>query len=327
MRILHITPHLGGGVGTVLMGWLMKDKSNYHSVLCLDYINKKALGSGIRVVMRSGTDPTKEYDFHNSDIVLIHYWQYPMLKDFLSCPLPPCRLVMWSHENKPVPQKVLDYPDLFLDTSPIQGHGRHIWSSGDMSRFFGIKPKPHEGFNVGYIGTVDYKKMHPQFLDMCHEIAKSIPDVHFIIVGEDHISGLGSGVSVLDNRFTFTGKVDDVAPYLAEMDVFFYPLRPDHYGTCEQALGEAMAAGVVSVVMDNPPEKLIIGDSLDACKDEEECVKAITFLASHTLVREHLSDVARLRARELYDIDRMIMEWNMVFEEMMEKPKKERAGL
>ncbi len=28
LNILHITPHLGGGVGSVVMNWMMKDESD-----------------------------------------------------------------------------------------------------------------------------------------------------------------------------------------------------------------------------------------------------------------------------------------------------------
>jgi len=221
-------------------------------------------------------------------------------------------VVAWAHKNYPVPQRYLDYPDLFIDTSPIQGHGRHIWSTGGISRFLEIKPKAHKGFNVGYVGEISYKgKMHPDIFDMCNAI--DIPDVHFTFVGENK-TAMTSG-----DKFTFTGKVDDVAPYLAEMDVFGYPLRPDHYGTCEQVLGEAMAAGVVPVVMDNPCEKMIV---LEGAKSPEEYVGTVLSLYAQDMRRGKLSFACRFRADYLYSVDRMVREWNKVFDEMMQKPKR-----
>lgn len=44
-KILHITPHLGGGVGTVLLNWLAYDKSCRHTVVTLDYANKEAVAA------------------------------------------------------------------------------------------------------------------------------------------------------------------------------------------------------------------------------------------------------------------------------------------
>jgi glycosyltransferase involved in cell wall biosynthesis len=120
---------------------------------------------------------------------------------------------------------------------------------------------------------------------------------------------------------TYTGKVDDVAPYLAEIDVFGCPLRPDHYGTCEQVLGEAMAAGVVPVVMDNPCESEIVISGVTGLisHNEKEYVNNIVDMS---LGLRHLhTKECRNRAETLYSIDTMIQQWNDVFNELMEKPK------
>ena len=111
------------------------------------------------------------------------------------------------------------------------------------------------------------------------------------------------------------------------MNVFGYPLRNNHYGTCEQALGEAMAAEVVPVVMGNPAERLIVGDGLNVVKDEEEYVEAITQLYHLPGIRAELAFAAKERAKELYNIDNTVKEWNEVFQFMMQQPKKERKVL
>ena len=46
--VLHITPHLGGGVGRVLLNYLEKVKENpdfLHKVLSLEYANDTALSA------------------------------------------------------------------------------------------------------------------------------------------------------------------------------------------------------------------------------------------------------------------------------------------
>jgi glycosyltransferase involved in cell wall biosynthesis len=330
MNILHITSHLGGGVGTVIMGWLQKDKGHTHEIICLDYANDKAKAwaekSGIRLEGNMGPYPRLwEHTIENADIVVTHYWDHPLIDELFSDPIPPCRLVFWSHKNHPVPQQVLSFPDLFLDVSPVQGHGRYIWSTGGVDRFLEIQPKPHEGFNVGYMGWVDYRKMHPNFIEMCKAI--NIPDVRFTIVGKNNIGGASGG------RFTFTGLVDDVAPYLAEMDILGYPLRSDHFGTSEQVLGEAMAAGVVPVVMDNPAEKLIVTPTPGPyptgirCRYQDEYPKAVEWIYGLPEMRRRISENSRSCAKELYSLDTMIRKWDEVFEEMMEQPKTVRHTL
>lgn len=323
MKILHITSHMGGGLGTVILGWTGATEG--HKVICLDYMNEKAQ-SEIRVPFKqnmAGNKAGMKRWVNEADIVVVHWYDSLLLAGLF--PLPPCRLVFWCHKNYPVPQKELDYPDLFIDTSPIQGHGKHIWSTGGVDRFLEVKPRPHKGFTVGYVGTIDYKKLHPQFIEMCKAI--NIPDVTFIMVGENNIG------KELNDRAIFTNKVDDVAPYLAEMDVFGYPLRPDHYGTSEQVLGEAMAAGVVPVVMDNPAEKLIVEDNVTGfiAKHETEYCDIINFIYNNyqkTKCHKIIQSLnARVSAGKLYSIDTMIKRWDEVFEELMEKPKRPRGSL
>jgi glycosyltransferase involved in cell wall biosynthesis len=326
MKILHITPHMGGGVGTVIMGWMEKVKG--HTVVSLDCVNKKAKEklTELGVLKENYFAADTGEDIRNADIVLVHYWEHPMLERFLKNELPPCRLVFWHHNNLPVPQEIKDYPDLFIGTSPIQGYERHIWSTGDISRFLDIKPASHSGFNIGYVGTIDYKKMHPGAFLMCKEIIKAIPEARFTFVGDIPPGPwVSTGAVGRPAIFTYTGKVDDVAPYLAEMDVFGYPLRRDHYGTCEQALGEAMAAGLPIVVLDNPAEKEIIEHQLSGlvALDEDCYVRSIIHLHKHPhLGRSMSSRHCRIIAKEKYSIDKMVKAWDEVFQEMMEKPKR-----
>ena len=46
IKILHITPHLGGGVGSVLLNWLQYEtlncKEKKHLIATLDFANEKA---------------------------------------------------------------------------------------------------------------------------------------------------------------------------------------------------------------------------------------------------------------------------------------------
>ena len=53
-------------------------------------------------------------------------------------------------------------------------------------------------------------------------MAIDIPDMPFTVVVENDI-GL-----ISDEKFTFTDKVDNMAPFLAGIGVFWYSLRSDH---------------------------------------------------------------------------------------------------
>jgi glycosyltransferase involved in cell wall biosynthesis len=203
-----------------------------------------------------------------------------------------------------------------------------IKSTGNMERFLNLEKVEHEVFNVGYAGTVDFKKVSAEFLLTLHKIGLAIPNTQFTIVGKDYISDKIRFPWVLDKeRYVFTGKVDDITPYLATMDVFGYPLRPNHYGTSEIVLGEAMAAGLPVVCMDNPAERLIVQEGVTGflCKTEQEYVENIEHLYHKSNLRKWMGNNAREAAREMYNIDNMVDSWNQIFEQMMEEPKKEHS--
>ena len=64
--------------------------------------------------------------------------------------------------------------------------------------------------------------------------------------------------------FRFTGFVENVVKLYEQMDVFGYPLNPNHFGTGEQALREAMFVGLPIVAFENPCEKEIIENGVPA---------------------------------------------------------------
>ena len=181
---------------------------------------------------------------------------------------------------------------------------------------------PHEGFNIG---TVVSKKMHlTGILKLFTEIGKIIPEAYFTWISDF------TPLTMFDYpNIRFLGKVDDVAPYLAEMDVFAYPLRSDHYGTAEQALGECMSAGVVPIVMNNPSEALIVrdGENGKVASTEQEYIEAVQYIYGNPAKRKMLSNMARTDAKRLYSIDEMVRQWDSVFNSLMEQPKKRKIPL
>lgn len=351
IKILHITPHFGGGVGRVLLNYFLETKKNFfleHNVACLDYANDAAIslakknGFVLRDKMSDKRDELLEM-IKSSDIVLVHWWNHPLLYDFLvRSTLPPCLLIIWSHNSGfsapcVFTKKILNYPDFFVFTTPIsfqtkevkqlsagaKKNLRVIWSTGGIDHVKGVKPKKHIGFNVGYIGTVDYAKLHPHFLAMCGKI--SISDLKFIVCGgpsEKEIKDEAEKMGVLD-RINFTGQILDTAQYLQIFDIFGYPLAKNHYGTCEQVLQESMAAGVVPVVLANPAESYIVKNKLTGivAKNEREYVKAIKVLYNNHQLRNLLSKNARKYALENFSLEKMANEWNKIFDEVLNFPK------
>ena len=349
IQILHITPHLGGGVGTVLLDWFKHEKNNknfQHSVICLDYANEKAKITLEELEFQLKENMSKNEneilnDIKNSDIVLIHFWNHPLLYHLIvQNKLPKCRLILWSHISGINPpnvftDKILNYPDTFIFTTPMSFKTKEIieydnknsiisiWSTSNLSKYYNLeKEDDNSFFNVLYIGTVDNAKMYNNFVELCNKI--NIENIKFIVVGgpnnlelENYTKKLG-----ISNKFIFAGKVEDIIPYLKISKIFGYPLTKGHFGTCDQSIQEAMTTGLVPVVFDNEMEKSMINNDCGfICKNEEEYIKAIEKLYYDKDLLKRMQENAKNYAIKEFSIEKMSEDWNKVFNEIMQIEK------
>lgn len=332
LYILHITPHLGGGVGSVLLNWIGNDTFFKHEVITLDYANEYATQKLLDFCIPLYSQPPIELldeKIKQADIVLIHFWNHPLLYDLIvRHKMPSARVVFWAHISglsapNVITGKVANYPDEFVLTTPISKrlecvkNAPVIMSTSGIQRMLELKREQHSGFTVGYIGTVDYAKMHPHYIT----VSKKIDADHFLIVGGNDEKNISLNA---DSRFSFTGKVIDIRPYLAKMDVFGYMLNENHFGTCEQVLQEAMAAGVPAVVMDNPCERSIIQDGVTGliAKNEKDYIRCVMQLKTDRELYDIISKNAQKYARQYFSLETMMKSWKTVFTKMMHSEKK-----
>ena len=350
MKILHITPHLGGGVGSTILGYISKNKTFEHEIVALGYTMGYVLEK-----IESLNIPYTDHITHEElikkipdfDIVLIHMWNNPLLYDFLvRNELPPCRLVMLGHNSgfdapNIYTEKILMYPDIFVFTTALSYEAYNvaklenkerlcsIWSTDGVEEYKDVKVNKHKGFIIGYIGTVDYAKLHPDFLEMCKEIIDldTIPHVKFIVVGglkQKEIEAEAKAMGIGD-KFEFTGYVpkSTLKDYLKSFDVFGYPLAPYHYGTCDLVLQIAMASGVVPIVFNNAMEKLFIKNNKTGIvvKDKKGYVQAIINMYNNINWRKELSNNAKEDAIKRFTLENLDNEWEKVFNEVLKYSK------
>ena len=356
-RVLHITPHLGGGVGRVLRGALEavladRNRAFEPEVISLEYANDQALDMAARCGLRLRDRMSDRPDeilaaVASADVVVVHFWNHPLLQALLvRHALPPARIVFWSHVSGfhapyVFPDAALAYPDRFVLTTPISRTVPEvaafeiasgcalpiIWSTGGIAHVEEIVPVAHPRFTVGYLGTVDYAKLHPRFLQMSARIA--LPDAEWVVCGGPNHHALAEQARAggWAHRFRFEGPVTDISSYLARFDVFGYPLSPEHYGTCEQALVEAMAAGVPPVVLANRAERTIVDDGVSGiiATSEDEYVRAVEALARDDDLRRRLSSGAREAARRRFSLSTMVSAWDRLLREVLSGPKRARS--
>ena len=175
---------------------------------------------------------------------------------------------------------------------------------------------------VGYVGTVDYVKLHKNFINICKNVG--VDNVRFVVCGgnKHHEIACEAKLKAASLNFVFTGPIKNVAEMLATFDVFAYPLNRLNYGTGEQVLIEAMSAGVPQVVFGDGPEEYIVKNKYTglAVNSEDEFSGAINNLLTNKRLRGDYSDNSRKYAQEKYSKNTLLRNWEAVFNEVMLAP-------
>lgn len=300
----------------------------------------RARKAGVQVLL--GPEPAqRDALLGQADIVLVHFWNNPALYAFLRRPLPAMRLIIWcailgEYPPQVIPRPLPGFADLFVATSPgtlllpeLAGMPKPapvICAPADFARLAGVKPQPHAGFNVGYIGSLDSTKMHPAFVTMSG--AAEIPGVRFIVCGaggaavHNQVRTLG-----LAGRFDFRGYVEDIGAVLALCDVFGYPLCPETSATSEKALQEAMWAGVPPVVFPFAGVRYLVEHGVTGIVVESEAAytAALEWLYRNPDERRRLGRNAQEHARHAFDPHRAAEHFAGLFAALLAQPKRTRS--
>ncbi len=327
MKILHIAAHLGGGVGKALSGLLSCSKSNdQHSIVCLEHPEKDQFihqirQAGVELILAPSDDQLASI-VEAADIVQLEWWNHPAtIKNLCILSGIPLRLVVWSHvsglSTPIIPEELIRAAMRFLFTSKCsyqaavvknmlteKGDRFNVASScGGFDKF----PLPGECLNdqlrVGYIGSLNFAKLHPRFVDFF--AAVNLPDLKVAMIGDltnqkillHQARQIGK-----PDLFEFMDYVYDVPEALKSINVLAYLLNPKHYGTTENALLEAMAMGIVPIVMDNPAEQQIVVNRETGIivHSPEEFAQALSELHSNPTLRQRMGEQAARDIRTKY---------------------------
>jgi glycosyltransferase involved in cell wall biosynthesis len=311
INVLHLIPHLGGGVGRFYKRINPYfEKSNHTFVLLNEPKDQRFLPKDRWHVLG---DVHLIKLLENSDIVQIDFWNHPSLYALLQQinAWPGLRLIAYSHVNglyppSCMPLELAEALDLIifstkasLYTNVATAYSEKIAvvpEYGGAEEFLSLQKVEHEGFNILYIGTADSTKFLVESIFWNIELALNDNRYNFVYCTQDSNTHLSELIPTeLKSRFLFNYAVSDIRGYLSEADIFSYPLQQKHYGTGEQVLLEAMASGLVPLVMNNLPERQIINDGITGIlvNNKAEYKSAINFLSQNRRVLELLSINAR----------------------------------
>ena len=353
MKVLHLTAHLGGGVGKALSGLIAQASASKsrvrHLIVCLEEPEKFQFIDLIRsygneVIVRPSMDRLEKL-IRDSDIVQLEWWNHPAtIKYLCSLSLPPIRLITWSHSsglhNPIIPQRLILASHRFLFTSQCSYESKEVMSlppelgdrlgvvssSGWFSGLPEARAKANESIAVGYLGSLNFAKLHPRYVD--YLAAVEIPGFRVRMIGDvtnqdvlnQQCDSLGK-TGMLD----FRGYSTDVASELATINVLAYLLNPEHYGTTENALLEAMAMGIVPIVLDNPAERQIVDDHNTGLivRSPVEFAEAIQWLSNNPDERQRLGSQAAKSVRERFSVEKMEASLNSRYQEILSMEKRE----
>lgn len=290
-------------------------------------------------VIRQPTLADIQAEINQADIVQVHFWNSPQLYEFLYADLPPMRLLLWfkilgNYPPQVITQELLNFADWVIPTSPdtlqlpifrtikpIQT----IPGIADFERLNSFQTRPHSGFNVGYIGTVNFSKMHPNYIPM--HAAIEIPNVQFIVCGgtNEQLQQQAEQLGVA-GKFHFKGYVENIKAVLAEVDVFGYPLCQDTYATSEKSLQEAMYVGIPPVVFPHGGVRNLVEDGETGLivDSEQEYQQAIEYLYRHPEVRQRLGNNARQFMRKQFSPENAVRQFEEIYQQLKERPKRQR---
>ncbi len=355
MKILHIINELFyGGAARALMvcaDRCSKMEQIKHTVVSLAPISTKA---SISMAANFGIDVVETPQFETlssliecSDIVHVHYWNGPNINDFFYMPFPPMRLLMkinigGYHPPHVITRDIVDFADIIQTTGPFAhdhpvfneldpetrlSKVRMSYGAADFSRLSVYRPKPHKGFNVTYIGTVDFEKMHPDFVDLSCSVR--VPDARFLVCG------FGGAYSTLEqqalnkgalDRFHFKREQENISDILSVTDVFGYPLCEDNYSSGELVLQEVAYAGIPAVVFPyGGAGRLVINDFTGfVVRSAPEYREAIEHLWHNPKDRHRLGRNARAYAEQLFGEQNAACKTLAMYASLMKMPKRSR---
>ena len=313
MKILHVAPHLGGGVGKAHAAVTAALPEVVEQTFVLleaprDRRFADKIGDGrARVVVADSLDHVVALA-GEADIVQFEFWNHPRLIECLArCDFPAMRSVFWAHISGLAPPLIqpglIEQAGRFAFTTEASLAAPAIADLPEAAKrklavinsgfgFTGLarrRPVARKVPVIAYLGTVDFVKMHPGFFDAIDGL---VGDVEVAIWGHADAAVLARAKAMRHpQRIRFCGETTDPAASLSHADIFFYPLQRGHYGTAENALVEAMSLGLTAVVLDNPAETAIVRDADTGfvAHSIEECASLLQMLLLLPDVRDRIS--------------------------------------
>ncbi len=356
IKILHIIRNITPGgapraLATCAKRCMEMDQYQSHTVISLVPITEQEAYNIFHKAGLTILENPSISTIHNliidSDIVHLHFWNSPEMYELLYKSLPSMRLLIkfnigGKYPPQVITKPIIEFADMIQTTGPLahrlpifdelQPEKRlkkvhMIYGAADFSRMENIKRPPHGDFNISYIGTVCFTKMHPDFISMSSKV--SIPSSRFIVCGGGNAHAhlkLQAQKYGMENRVTIKHHIEEISQILKITDVFGYPLCRDNYSSGELILQEVAYAGIPAVVFPYGGAGLLVIDNYTGfvVHSETEYCNAVEYLYHHPEERKRLGDNARNYAKQIYGDYNAAVKTNELYSKILQLPKRQR---
>jgi glycosyltransferase involved in cell wall biosynthesis len=311
---------------------------------CTDSFASEATDAGIPV-LRAERKGEAERALVDADLVHVQFWNTPEMYAWLCSPQPAMRLIITLHVAGEFPAQILtrhllEFADWVLPTTDYSLELPEMREALERRtpRVRVILPgrimpaeaparAQHPSIRVAYAGTVDFVKLHEQFVEMCAKVGQ--PHVEFPVVGRGdayHTLKRQAAALGIGDKFAWLGYRSDILEMLASFDILGYPLAREAYATGDLILQEAMWQGVPPVILAHGalPHLVQDGETGIVARDPDEYADAIRRLCENEEERKRLGTNARAYARRHFGADKSAIQLGVVYDAAMQEAKRER---
>ncbi len=187
-----------------------------------------------------------------------------------------------------------------------------------VQSFLELERRPHETFNVGFIGRMVPIKDVKNFIMSARIVLNAVPKARFYLIGpqderNDYFEELQILVENLElgDRVIFTGKVD-VKQYFPILDVVCLPSIKEAQPL---TVIEAMVAGVpVVATRVGDVEDILQQDGIVVPpKQPDKMAAGVIKFAKDAAFRKRCTQHGRERASQIYDLNKMIQSYDEIY--------------